>query len=132
METQKTRKTPEQIEALKVQGLNKKQDKQTLIRQAQLIAEKHGLNFVYIRPWNTREHQPVNNGGMVIAYKVPFPGASVIEMSTSVCHVNDNFDKVMGKVYACNNFQAGRTVQLKLPEGTRYSQQLREVFSEFI
>lgn len=52
-------------------------------------------------------------GGMTVAYTHQ-KGDSFIEVSTAICHSNDNYNRRTGTVYAVERFQEGATIRLPL------------------
>ena len=91
------------------------------------LVKEHNLQFAYVREGG-EYYTPEPKGGMVIAYKVPENGGTIVEVSTALCSKHDVFDKLEGKVLAASNFAEGKRVKVKVSKDRKYGQDLAFMF----
>lgn len=99
-----------------------------------LLAEatKGGVRFLEIAPLNYRAGMPgvlAREGRMTIAYVVH--RRNVVLVATSICHPDDDFDKVQGRFQAAANLSEQRAVLIRVPvrKGSSIKQALADMFT---
>lgn len=105
---------PEGVEATKAHwqevATKRRQEKASLKAQLQALTAKHGLTYFH-------------SGSTTVAFRVDCPAGVrkgvIVELSTAICHPNDQFSKWAGSAYAAINFDKGARIKLKTAKSAR-------------
>jgi hypothetical protein len=94
-------------------------------------ATSEGVRFIEIAPINytVKPAVPAREGRMTIAYAVD--RRNVVAVSTSLCHPDDQFDKLLGRYLALDNLIQRRSVTVRLPTrpGMNVKNMLAQMFT---
>lgn len=108
--------------------------KRALEKQVVASCVEQGMHFIEIAPTNDFLENNLSrgkHGRMTLAYiKMR---KNIFAVSTAICHPNDTFDKLTGRVTAAVAMANGRCIQLRKPSGTMLTtkQWLTHKFSEY-
>lgn len=99
-----------------------------------------GLLFTYVRPRSTNLRSPdiasqySHNGGAVFAWRRPASGDLMLTVAVSWCHEREQFDATLGRYLAMQNYNAGKTIMLRLPmdKPGAYSKALKTLFKSCV
>lgn len=96
---------------------------------------EQGVRFAEVQPESDydRSGRPklAKHGRMTLAYVQL--GRNLVAVSTTVCHPDDNFDKLIGRTIAGHNMAMGHCIVLRKPTSTNMTlrQWLVHKFTEF-
>lgn len=103
---------PKALEAKRVSELNRaaREAAKLLIQEAQ----GRGVRFVEIHPEPEHYEAPApKRGHMTLAYIED--RRNVLAVASALCHPDDQFDKVKGRIIALRNLMDGRCIALRRP-----------------
>ena len=88
----------------------RRQEKAVLKEKLKTLTAKHGLSYFH-------------SGTTTVAFRVDCPAGVrkgvIVELSTAICHPNDQFSKSAGSAYAAINFDRGARIKLKTAKSAR-------------
>lgn len=96
---------------------------------------EQGVRFIEVQPESDYDRfgraKQAKHGRMTLAYVQL--GRNLVAVSTTVCHPDDNFDKMIGRSIAGHNMSMGHCIVLRKPTGTALTlrQWLSQKFTEY-
>jgi uncharacterized protein (UPF0276 family) len=106
----------------------KRRAERASMKEAIAHATANGMRFIEIAPTNytVKPAAPARAGRMTIAYAID--RRNVVGVATSLCHPDDQFDKLLGRYLALEHFINERIVTLHLP--IRPGASIKDVLSQ--
>lgn len=109
--------------------------------ERELVA-KHNLKFVHVRGMELKPNQhnthydiavPAPKGGVTVAFTLPpYKGGRIIKASCAMCHENDSYNKAEGRLRAAARFDAGSSIELRVPRNMPISAFLKSMFGAML
>lgn len=106
---------PNHPEAIAAQQRAKQREMERAAERATINeAQKEGINFVEVTPASYDfTDKPVTAGRMTVAYRLH--GRNIVEVSTAICHRQDDFNKQTGRALAALAMMNGQSILLRKP-----------------